>query len=88
MSVEENQLPSSTQPRITREFPFSGPKGFDAAVFGELLRNAMRAYLQIISRSEPRTFAREVFRLRDHGFFAVDVGIWPSTRARWSEPSE
>ena len=60
MADVEDQLHSINQPNITRKFPPGEPKGLDPIVLGELLRNAMRTYLDIISRSEPRTFARGI----------------------------
>ena len=80
---EQDQLHSINQPNITRKFPPGEPKRLAPVVLGGLLRNAMRTYLEIISRSEPRTFAREVFRLQDRGFYTVDIRFPDYGQWKW-----
>jgi hypothetical protein len=57
----------TAQPSVSRTIPPGESKGLDPSVFKGLLRDAMRTYLQILSRSKPRTFPREVFRPHEVG---------------------
>lgn len=64
---------SMSPPDITRTLPQGEPKGLDPLVFAALLRDAMKTYLEIISRSELRILSREVFQPLDRGIRTVDI---------------
>jgi len=71
MSAEQHEEP--VRPEVTRTFPTGRPRALDPSVFRDLLRDAAKAYLGLLARTEPRTFGREVFRPKDDGVYSVDV---------------